>query len=160
MSLIETVGSRLRGVHSSWSVVDAAALLMRGVLGFVFVGHGGQKLFGWFGGGGIDGTTAFFTFLDIPAPHFFAVVVALTEFFGGLMILAGLLTVATSVALLVDMVLAIATFNHANGFFVESPKGGWELNFVLIGMLGALALMGAGAWSVDQKIGLGRTTTL
>jgi hypothetical protein len=44
MSLIETVGTRLRGVHSSWSVVDAAALMMRGVLGFVFVGHGGQKL--------------------------------------------------------------------------------------------------------------------
>jgi putative oxidoreductase len=159
MSLIDTVGSRIRGVHSSWSVVDGAALLMRGVLGFVFVAHGAQKLFGWFGGGGIDGTTAFFTFLEIPAPHFFAVVVALTEFLGGLMILAGLLAVAVSLALLVDMVLAIVTFNHANGFFVESPKGGWELNFVLIGMLGTLTLIGAGAWSVDRAAGLARTTT-
>lgn len=157
MSLIETVGSRLRGVHSNWSVVDAAALLMRGVLGFVFVGHGGQKLFGWFGGGGIDGTTAFFTFLDVPAPRFFAIVAGLTEFFGGLMILAGLLTVVTSLALLLDMVLAIVLFNHANGFFVESPKGGWELNFVLIGMLGALSLIGAGSWSIDNAAGLART---
>jgi putative oxidoreductase len=159
MSLIDTVGSRLRGVHSRWSVVDAATLLLRGVLGFVFVAHGAQKLFGWFGGGGIDGTTAFFTFLDIPAPHFFAVVAALTEFLGGLMILTGLLTVAVSLALLVDMVLAIATFNHANGFFVESPKGGWELNFVLIGMLGALSLVGAGTWSMDHTFGLARART-
>ena len=73
-----------------------------------------------------EGITAFFTFLYIPAPHFFAVVAALTEFIGGLMILAGLLTVVTSVALLIDMVLAIAIFNHANGFFVESPNGGWS----------------------------------
>jgi len=159
MSLIDTVGSRLRGVHSSWSVIDAAALLIRGVLGFVFVAHGAQKLFGWFGGGGIDGTTAFFTFLEIPAPHFFAVVVALLEFFGGLLLLAGLLTVVVSLALLVNMVGAIVTFNHANGFFVESPKGGWELNFVLIGMLGALSLIGAGAWSADHAAGLARKTS-
>ena len=157
MSLIDTVGSRLRGIHSNWRVVDAAALLMRAVLGFVFVAHGAQKLFGWFGGGGIDGTTAFFTFFGIPAPGFFAVVVGLTEFIGGLMLLAGLLTVVVSLALLVNMVGAIVTFNHANGFFVESPNGGWELNFVLIGMLGALALVGAGASSIDNAAGLART---
>jgi putative oxidoreductase len=136
--------------------VDSAALLMRAVLGFVFVGHGAQKLFGWFGGGGISGTTDFFTFIDVPAPHLMAVVVGLTEFFGGLLLIAGLLTVPASLALVLDMVGAIATFNHAHGFFVESPEGGWELNFVLIGLLGALALVGAGSWSVDQAIGLGR----
>jgi uncharacterized membrane protein YphA (DoxX/SURF4 family) len=54
------------------------------------------------------------------------------------------------------MVGAIATFNHAHGFFVESPDGGWELNFVLIGLLAALALVGAGAWSIDHSIGLAR----
>jgi putative oxidoreductase len=156
MSVLETTGSRLREVHSSWRVVDAAALLMRAVLGFVFVGHGAQKLFGWFGGGGIGGTTDFFTFIDVPAPHLMAVVVGLTEFFGGLLLIAGLLTVPASLALVLDMVGAIVTFNHAHGFFVESPEGGWELNFVLIGLLGALALVGAGSWSVDQGIGLGR----
>jgi putative oxidoreductase len=156
MNVLETVGGRVSAMHSRWSVVDGAALLMRGVLGYVFVGHGAQKLFGWFGGGGIDGTTGFFDFLGIPAPRFFAVVVGLTEFFGGLLLIVGLLTVVTSLALLVDMVLAIVTFNHAHGFFVESPNGGWELNFVLIGLLGALTLVGAGAWSVDQTIGLAR----
>jgi putative oxidoreductase len=144
-------------MHSNWSVVDGAALLMRGVLGFVFVAHGAQKLFGWFGGGGIDGTAGFFTSLKIPAPSFFAVVAGLTEFFGGLLIIVGLLTVAASLALIVDMVLAIVTFTHAHGFFVETPDGGWELDFVLIGLLGALALIGAGAWSIDHSVGLGRT---
>jgi putative oxidoreductase len=155
---LESVGTAVRRVHSSPSVIDVAALLMRAVLGFVFVGHGAQKLFGWFGGGGISGTTDFFTFIDVPAPHLMAVVVGLTEFFGGLLILVGLLTVPFSLALVLDMVGAIATFNHAHGFFVESPEGGWELNFVLIGLLGALALVGARRWSVDQAIGLGRAT--
>ena len=154
MRLFETVGRRLRGVHSSWRVIDGAALLLRGVLGFVFVAHGAQKLFGWFGGEGIDGTAAFFESLGIPAPHFFAVLVGLTEFCGGLLIVAGLLTVAVSVALIVDMVVAIATFNGANGFF--SSNGGWELNFVLIGLLGALTLIGAGRWGIDRAIGLAR----
>jgi putative oxidoreductase len=159
MKLLETVGSRTRGVHASRSVVDSAALLMRFVLGFVFVGHGAQKLFGWFGGGGIDGTTQFFTFIGVPAPHLMAVMAGLAEFLGGLLIIVGLVTVAASLALIVDMVGAIATFNHAHGFFVESPDGGWELNFVLIGLLGALALVGAGTWSIDQALGLARTKT-
>jgi putative oxidoreductase len=142
MRLFETVVSRLRGLHSSWGTVDAAAVLLRGVLGVVFVAHGAQKLFGWFGGAGIDGTAAFFKSIDIPAPHFFAVFVGLTEFGGGLLLVAGLLTVAAGLALTVDMVVAIATYNGANGFF--TLDGGWELN------------LGAGAWSVDRALGLAR----
>ncbi|MDQ1644215.1 MAG: putative oxidoreductase [Cryptosporangiaceae bacterium] len=153
---MRNAGSRLGALHSNWTVVDAAALIMRGVLGYVFVAHGAQKLFGWFGGGGIDGTTAFFTSLKIPAPKLMAIASGLVEFFGGIAIIVGLLTVAASLALIVDMVGAIATFNHAHGFFVESPDGGWELNFVLIGLLAALALVGAGAWSIDHTIGLAR----
>ena len=152
--MFETVGLRLRGVHSSWRAVDGAALVLRGVLGFVFVAHGAQKLFGWFGGGGIDGTAAFFASIGIPAPHFFAVFVGLTEFCGGLLIVAGLLTALVSVALIVDMIVAVATFNGPNGFF--SSNGGWELNFALIGLLGGLALIGAGAWSIDRALGLAR----
>jgi putative oxidoreductase len=157
MKLFEPVGSRLGGMHSRWGAVDDAALMMRGVLGFVFVAHGAQKLFGWFGGGGIDGTAGFFRSLDIPAPQFLALIAGLTEFFGGLLIILGLLTVAASLALIVDMILAMVTFTHSHGFFVETPDGGWELDFVLIGLLGALALIGAGAWSIDHTVGLGRT---
>ena len=156
MTLLETVGRPLRVVHSSWRSIDGAALVLRGALGYVFVAHGAQKLFGWFGGGGIEGTTGFFTSLGVPSPRFFAILTGLAEFFGGLLILAGLLTVLTSLALVIDMVLAIALFNADHGFFVESPNGGWELNFVLIGLLGALSLVGGGVWSVDRTIGLAR----
>jgi putative oxidoreductase len=154
MRLFETVIRRLRGVHSSWGAVDGAAVLLRGVLGFVFLAHGGQKLFGWFGGAGIDGTAAFFKSLGIPASHVFAAFVGLTEFGGGLLLVAGLLTVAVSLALIGDMIVAIATFNGANGFF--STNGGWELNLSLIGLLGGLTLIGAGALSFDRVIGLAR----
>jgi putative oxidoreductase len=157
MTMLPTVGARISALHSRWGVVDGAALLMRGVLGFTFVGHGAQKLFGSFGGGGIDGTTGFFQSIHIPAPHFFAVVDGLTEFFGGLLLIAGLLTVAASAALLLDMLLAVATFTHGHGFFEDTPNGGWELNLVLIGLLGSVLLVGAGTWSIDQRIGLGRT---
>jgi putative oxidoreductase len=149
-------GSRLGELHSNWTAVDTAALLMRGVLGYVFVAHGAQKLFGWFGGGGIDGTTGFFTSIKIPAPKLMAIASGLAEFFGGIAIIVGLLTVVASLLLIVDMVGAIAAFTHSHGFFVESPDGGWEINFVLLGLLGALALVGAGAWSVDHSLGLAR----
>jgi putative oxidoreductase len=149
----------MRALHSSWRAVDVAAVVLRRVLAFVFVGHGGQKLFGWFGGGGIDGTTAFFSSLDIPAPHFFAVFVGLTELGGGLLLAAGLLTVVAAVALIGDMLVAIVTLTGGHGFFVETPNGGWEINLVILGLLSALAAIGAGAWSVDHALGLGRVRT-
>ena len=59
-------GRPLRAIHSSWHSVNVATLIMRAALGVGFAAHGGQKLFGWFGGGGITGTTAFFR--DRPPP--------------------------------------------------------------------------------------------
>jgi putative oxidoreductase len=64
--------------------IDAATLIMRATLGVGFVAHGGQKLFGWFGGTGITGTTAFFAHVGLPAPHAFAYVSGILEFFGGI----------------------------------------------------------------------------
>ncbi len=66
--MFESLGRPLRAVQSSWSAVDLAALVLRGVLGFVFIDHVGQKLFRWFGGGGIHSTTVFLTAVGIPAP--------------------------------------------------------------------------------------------
>jgi putative oxidoreductase len=152
--MFDSIRARLRAFHSSRAAIDGAGLLLRGVLAYTFIGHGAQKLFGSFGGGGIDGTAQFFDSIGIPLPHFFAVFVGLTELGGGLLIAAGLLTVAAAAALIGDMLVAILTYTGAHGFFVETPNGGWEINFVVIGLLGALALIGAGAWSVDQALGL------
>ena len=149
-------GRSLRAIHSSWSAVDLAALVIRVALGIAFVAHGGQKLFGWFGGTGITGTTAFFDGVGIPAPHAFAYIVGLTEFCGGLLILAGAFTLVATLALLTDMIVAIATVSHSAGFFVTAQKIGWELNLYLVGLIVAMLIIGPGGWSVDAALGLTR----
>ncbi len=114
---------QLRAAQSSWGAVDLAALVLRVVLGFVFIAHGGQKLFSLFGGTGIDGTTAFFQRVGIPAPQAFAYVVGVTEFFGGVLLVVGLLTVIAAIGLIVDMFVAIATVSHAFSFFSQTKVG-------------------------------------
>jgi putative oxidoreductase len=149
-------GRPLRAIHSSWHSVDVATLIIRAALGVGFVAHGGQKLFGWFGGGGIAGTTAFFRTVGIPSPHVFAYVAGVAEFFGGIAIGLGFLTLVAAAALLAEMLIAIAAVSFSAGFFVTAQKIGWELNVYLIGLLGALLVMGPGAWSVDTALGLTR----
>jgi putative oxidoreductase len=129
---------------------------MRAALGLCFVAHGGQKLFGWFGGGGIAGTTAFFRHVGISPPHAFAYVSGIAEFAGGIAIALGFLTIVAAVGLLIEMLIAITTVSYAAGFFVTAQKIGWELNVYLIGLLAALLLIGPGAWSADSALGLTR----
>ena len=155
--MFEGLGRPLRAMQSSWSSVNLAALVVRVVLGFIFIAHGGQKLFGLFGGGGIHGTTAFFRIVGIPAPDTFAYVVAITEFFGGVLLVVGLLTFVAALGLVIDMAVAIATVSHAFSFFSQTKVGyGWELNLALIGLAAALLIMGPGAWSLDAALGLTR----
>jgi putative oxidoreductase len=154
--MFNIVGRPLRAIHSSWHSVDAAALIMRAALGLCFIAHGGQKLFGWFSGSGIDGTTAFFRSVGIPAPHVFTYVSGILEFFGGIVIALGFLTIVAAVSLIVEMVIAIATVSYSQGFFALPPKVGWEVNVYLIGLLAALLVTGPGAWSADAMLGLTR----
>jgi putative oxidoreductase len=146
-------------VHSSWRSVDAAALIMRAALAVAFIAHGGQKLFGWFGGTGITGTTAFFTFVGLPAPHASAYVAGILEFFGGIAIALGLLTVAATAGLIIEMIIAVTSVSYSAGFFVTAQKIGWELNVYLIGLLAAVLVMGPGRWSADAALGLTRRRT-
>src|SRR5215472_14017839 len=154
--MLNSAGRPLRAVHSSWHSVDAAALIMRAALAVGFVAHGGQKLFGWFGGTGITGTTAFFTHVGLPAPHAFAYVSGILEFFGGIAIGLGLLTVAATAGLIVEMIIAVASVSYSAGFFVTAQKIGWELNVYLIGLLAAVLIAGPGRWSADAALGLTR----
>ena len=154
--MFDFAGRPLRAVHSSWHSIDAATLIMRAALGVCFVAHGGQKLFGWFGGTGIKGTTAFFTNVGLPAPHAFAYVSGILEFFGGIAIALGFLTFAVAVGLIVEMLIAVASVSFAAGFFVTAQKIGWELNVYLLGLLLAVLLTGPGAWSLDAALGLTR----
>lgn len=122
--------------YSNW-----ASLLLRVVLGLVFIMHGAQKLFGAFGGGGISGTAGFLGQLGFPAAGFFAVILAIVEFFGGLFVLVGLFTRYASLLIAIDMIIAILTVHLSKGFF--AGNGGYE--FVLTLLLVAVALLFSGA---------------
>jgi putative oxidoreductase len=154
--MFDFAGRPLRAIHSSWRSIDTATLIMRAALGVGFVAHGGQKLFGWFGGTGITGTTAFFNNVGLPAPHAFAYVSGILEFFGGIVIALGFLTVPAAFALVIEMIIAVATVSYKAGFFVTAQKIGWELNVYLLGLLAAVLITGPGAWSLDAAFGLTR----
>ncbi|MFD8787650.1 DoxX family protein [Kitasatospora sp. NPDC059599] len=138
----ETSGPAATSPHA----YDAGLLLLRLVLGLTMAAHGSQKLFGWFGGGGIDGTGQFFTMSGYPAGNAMAVVAGLTETLGGLALAVGLLTPLAGAAIVGTMVNAIAV-TWGGGFF--APKGS-EYELLLTAGAAALALTGPGRYAVDR----------
>lgn len=130
--------------------------VLRLATGAVFVAHGAQKLFGVWGGGGLAGTAAFFGQLGLTPAYPLAIVVGLVEFVGGLMLIAGALTLFAALALALNMVVAIWKVHLVNGFFlnwnmVAGQGHGFEFNLTLIGALVSLMLTGPGALSVDGR---------
>ncbi len=125
---------------------DVGLLLLRVVLGLTMAAHGTQKLFGWFGGGGISGTSGFFTASGYPAGDAMAVLAGLTETLGGLGLVFGLLTPLAGAALLGTMINAVAV--HGLGSFF-APEG-IEYPLVLAAGAAALTLTGPGRYAVDR----------
>jgi putative oxidoreductase len=143
------------GTYPSWS-----HLVIRVALGVVFVAHGGQKVFGWFGGHGLRATVAAFEGMGIPASA--AAFAAFVELFGGLAMLLGLLARPAAVGLIVIMLVAIAKVHAPHGFFLNfagTPgKGhGFEFNFALIAMALSILIGGAGVLSLDRALWLAAT---
>jgi putative oxidoreductase len=136
---------------------DTWALLpIRLALGAIFIGHGAQKLFGWFGGYGPKGTIGYFQqALGVPPP--LTVLAILAEFFGGLGVLLGLLTRLAAAGITAVMLVAIAKVHWSHGFFLnwelKPNRGhGYEMNLALIGMALALLIAGGGALSMDRLL--------
>ena len=123
-------------------------LLLRLVVGLLFVGHGSQKLFGWFGGGGPKGTAGFMGSLGYRLPALMAVVAGLGELGGGLMLATGFLTPLGSFLIATVMLNAIATVVFPKGLL-----GGWEFELTLLTAAVALAATGPGEISVDDALG-------
>ena len=121
---------------------DLGLAILRVVAGLVFVAHGGQKLFVY----GLGGVTAGFMEMGIPLAAVAAPLVALVEFFGGLALIAGLLTRLAAVGLAITMLGAIAFVHLPAGFFL--PNGS-EFALILFAAATALALSGAGEFSLD-----------
>jgi putative oxidoreductase len=124
--------------------------------GAIFVAHGAQKLFGVWGGAGLSGTAAFFEQLGLGPAMPLAVLVGVVEFIGGLMLLAGALTVIAALVLVLDMVVAIWKVHATHGFFLDWSRApdagfGYEFPLALVAGLLCLALTGPGALSVDGQ---------
>ncbi len=125
-----------------------APLILRVVVGIVFFAHGAQKLFGWFGGNGIAGTTGFLQQLGFAGAGFWAWVLAIVEFAGGIALFLGVFTTIAAALLAINMLVAIFAVHLKNGFFLA--KGGYEFALVLFAAAVSLALSGAGKWSIDR----------
>ncbi|MEV6977926.1 DoxX family protein [Kitasatospora sp. NPDC093806] len=136
---------------------DVGLLVLRLALGLTMAAHGSQKLFGWFGGGGIDGTAQFFEMKGYPAAKAMAVVAGLTETGGGLALVVGLLTPLAAAAILGTMLNALAVTWSGNFF---AMKGGSEYEYLLIAAAAALALTGPGRYAVDRYLPVVRSHRL
>lgn len=123
------------------------APLLRGVIGAVFVGHGTQKLFGWFDGPGLKGVSGMMESLEMRPARRHAVAAGVSETAGGAMLLLGALTPFATTALTATMVTAIRKVHASKGPW--NTAGGWEYNAVLIAALTALAENGPGRPSID-----------
>jgi putative oxidoreductase len=131
--------------------MDLALLALRVVVGVLFAGHGAQKLFGVFGGGGLDGTAGMFDNIGLRPASLHARVAGTAEFLGGLLIAFGLFTPFAAAAVIGVMAAAIATVHAPNGLW--NTNKGYEYNLVLVAVAFALSGVGPGAWSLDNAFG-------
>jgi putative oxidoreductase len=130
--------------------VSYGLLLLRVVIGGIFSAHGAQKLLGWFGGPGLEGTRGLLGNLSFRLPALLALAVALSES-SGVLFAAGLLTPFAALLMCSVMFVAIATVHWPNGFFNGSK--GYEFNLSLIAAAVAVSAAGPGRFSLDRLIG-------
>lgn len=130
--------------RGNWTT-DAGLLAIRAMLGVVFMFHGSQKLFGWFGGGGLGGTAGFMEQIGLPLPTVSAFMAGGAEFFGGVALVLGLGTRIAAIPLVFTMLVA-AFVVHRQAFSIQ--QGGMEYALTLAVVLVGLTLTGGGRFSV------------
>lgn len=121
-------------------------LLIRLVIGLIFMGYGLQKLLGWFGGYGLKGTGGFMDSLGLKPGVLMALVAGLFEAVGGFLFASGIWLTAGSVMITLIMLGAIFTVHGKNGFW--QSKNGFEYNLVLLAIVVGVALIGPGAYTL------------
>jgi putative oxidoreductase len=126
-------------------------LLLRVVLGLTMAGHGAQKLFGAFGGPGLEGAGGFFGQLRFRAPKLLALVASATELGCGLLLALGLLTPLAALGIAVVMVTAVGSVHMKNGFW--NGGGGWEFNLLIWTSAVTIAATGPLRFSLDRALG-------
>ena len=134
---------------------DTATMILRVLLGVVFFPHGMQKLLGWFGGYGFDGTMGFFTgTLGIPVVFAFLAIIA--EGLGSIGLITGFLTRFSAFGIGFSMAVAVFMLHLKNGFFMnwsgKQAGEGFEYHLLVIAIAIALMIKGGGKWSVDRVV--------
>ena len=125
-----------------------AALILRVPVGIILAAHGAQKLFGWFGGYGLEGTGQWMASIGLAPGYLMALLAGSAEFFGGLALVLGLLTRPAAIVSAFTMVVALFVVHFANGFFLSN--NGYEYALALLAATTALAFQGAGRFAVDN----------
>jgi len=144
-----------------WSAVlfatdrDLGSLVIRVTLGIIIFPHGAQKLLGWFGGYGFNGTMGFFTD-QLGVPALLALLVILAESLGSLALVAGFLTRLSAFGIGASMTGAILMVHASNGFFMNwygaQAGEGFEYHLLVLGMALALIIKGGGRYAVDALV--------
>jgi putative oxidoreductase len=125
-------------------------LAIRGVAGPLFIGHGTQKLFGWFGGHGLEGTGGFFESIGMRPGKHHAAAAGAAEALGGAMLVLGAATPLAASMITGSMVTAIRKVHGPNGPWVT--ENGWEYNALVIAAMATIVEHGPGPLSVDAKV--------
>ncbi len=137
--------SRLLSTNNSF-----APLALRIPAGIIFAAHGAQKLFGAFGGYGLDGTGQWMGSIGLEPGYLMALLAGSGEFFGGLAILIGLLVRPAAAVLAFAMLVAIFAVHIGNGLFMSN--NGYEFGLALFAISVSLMVSGGGALSVDRLL--------
>ena len=128
-------------------MINIGLLIIRLVIGLLFVGHGAQKLFGWFGGYGLKGTGGWFESIGMKPGVTMAFFAGLAELVGGILFAVGLLTPLAGIIIAGTMVMAIVKVHGANGLWATS--NGYEYNLTLLAVTIGVALIGPGQYALD-----------
>ncbi len=145
MSNNTTFIDRVLATDAGWG-----ALALRIPVGIIFAAHGAQKLFGWFGGYGLEGTGQWMASIGLAPGYLMALLAGSAEFFGGLALIAGLLVRPAAAALAFAMVVAIFSAHIDKGLFMAN--NGYEFALALLAITVALVVSGAGRASLDQAL--------
>ena len=126
-------------------------LLLRLTVGLTLAAHGGQMLFGWFGGPGLDATAQAFAMLGFPPGRRHALMAGLAEIGGGLLLAVGLITPFAAAVILSVMLVAAFSVHVEKGFFLTN--GGYEYTLVVAVAALTVAFTGPGSLSIDAHLG-------
>ena len=135
-------------VFKNEKAISVTSLLLRLTLGLAFFLHGAQKVFGWFGGSGLEKWSEYLSTKNFPKSV--AYISAFVEMIAGIFLIAGVLTKASALSMVIFMLFAVWIAHFDKGYF--SQKGGFEYQLLIIISCVVLIILGGGDYSADKYI--------